>query len=518
MVPSKSVYKRRCRRFFVIHVIGSLFLIIYTFYALLCGGVGRVIPLDPTKQTYAALLYRLTEPEGMKSVIGAMGLVGLALSYVNTARTHKVKGLLLNDVIRYYYPCYGWVFISYGIFALLGRYCWSVGARTAGVCCLMGLLIGLFYQVRMAWKVSFSDEQSEKLATNYIKDMVDDCKTRALEARPSREIHSVARYISRRFIDENRRFADVAGATLSGRNSEEPDQDIQSLLKFLDEPKNTDAANTRQEADRRGVVGDFNRIFYLSSKAGKAKKAFSLRKKTASVLYGLPSFRDSVKRFGTQVRMTADTWRSVLSEAEDLFWQVHIVCQILSVSVKQVPSVVTPLCCGLILCLHETYIRNADISGSRQWNYCAEFLSQMTQLIENSRLREEDRETVSVLRIMCRDMVAVFLCLSYLDQASTFKKVPDRPFRIILFEMQGAQTDSDAATRWDDQVIRIYLCYAYLIQSLLPMASPDNLSYADRERINTLIVDAIGNWFNSDVWEEGWNDAEEVDHAKKRKK
>lgn len=514
MMPKKPVYYFRCCLVFAFYVIGSLLFMGCAIYALLFGGVGRYFPLD---QPRVALLYRLTDPEGMKSVVGAMGLVGLALSYVNTARTHKVKGLLMNDVIRYHYPFYGCVFISYGAFALLGRYCWSVGARTAGVWCLLGLLFGLVYQIRMAWKVSFSEKQSEKLATSYIKDMVADCEKRTLDDRPTREIHSVARYISRRFIEENRRFADAAAVTISGKNSAEADQDIRSLLKLLDDSRNTAAANWRRKTDRHGIVGDFDYLFYLNSNEGKAEKAFSLRKKTASVLYGLPSFQKSVKRFGTQVRMTADTWRNVLSEAGDPFWQVHIVCQILNVSVKQVPSMVTPLCCGLILCLHEMNIRNADLSGARQWNSCADFLSQMTQLIENSRLREEDRKTVSVLRIMCRDMVAMFLCLSYLDQAGTFKKVPDRPFRIILIEMQGAQTDSDAATRWDDQVIRIYLCYAYLIQSLLPMASPDNLSYADRERINTLIVEAIGNWFNSDVWEEGWIDAEETDQAKKRR-
>ncbi len=505
MVPKNSAYKFRCFLLFLVYVIGSLFLIICAIYVLLWGGVGRILALD---QPCVAILYRLTEPDAMKSVVGAMGLVGLALSYINAARTHRVKGLLMNDVIRYYYPYYGCVFISYGVFALLGRYCWGVGARTSGVICLLGLFFGLLYQIIMAWKVFFSDAQSEKLATNYIKAMVYYYKEESTDVPPMQEIRSVARYISRRFVEENRRFVNASDSNNNGKSVEKADQDIMLLIEFLDEKRDVVAENESRETHRCGVVGDFNHLFYLNSDSEKSGEAISLHDKIAALLYGLPSFQSATKRFSLQVRMIADTWQSILTEAREPNLQIHIACEILRVSAEKLPSVLTPLCCGLILCLHELYIRSADISDGRQWNYCADFMHQMTLLIGKTPLWEKDNKIISVLRIMARDMVAIFLCLNYLDQASTNKKVPDRPFRIILIEMQGAQKGSDVATRWDNQVIRIYLCYAYLIQSLLPMASPENLSYADRDRINTLIVDAIVNWFNSDVWEEGWNDAD----------
>ena len=79
--------------------------------------------------------------EGFSAVIGTLGMVSFALTYINAARVRKLKGILLEDVINAFYPHYKWILVLNGCLACLGRFGCAACNGIVGSLCLLGMII-----------------------------------------------------------------------------------------------------------------------------------------------------------------------------------------------------------------------------------------------------------------------------------------------------------------------------------------------------------------------------------------
>lgn len=444
----------------------------------MCGALWRLIEM-------------LTDANGMKSVITAAGAVGFALTYINTVREKRVRGVLIEKLIQKRYPCYGHIFVLYWCFAALGQYACAVDARGAGAICLLGMLLSLVYTLEMSLSVVFMKSRCEKLVGEYIRTAAKD-GLGDMEKQPL--IHHVSRYVAERFLENDLPDHDSAGGktgkignfgprkTPGKKNSPQEqsraprDEIIGQLLNLVEmEP----AAQTPQG----GFLERFQEIF-----RGDGEQAEAVR--TDYILYSIPSYESSWQRARKSILQFGQMWQSMLSEIGDTYLQAELAYQVLREAGESKRT--AALCCGLLRYLHVTRIPSTTVEPAEEgWTLCVGFLSQIRRL---SKMEEEDvREAI---QLQCRDMEATFLCLALFEQANSKKRILDRAFREAIADELGQCDGSDSGIYWGDGAICKYLCYAKVLFSTLVMPTLDMPSRLDMLRIVPKITLTVRTWLN----------------------
>lgn len=420
----------------------------------------------------------LVTADAMKNVIGTAGFIGFALTYINSVRRIRIRGILMEEVIHYFYPYYGMIFVIHSMFVLLGQYGCTVKNRTVGAICIIGIIVCLVYETIIAYNIALSGRRAEQRVGKYIKIMAEQFSKEKISNKPTKLIYQIGKYISGCVIENNSHFTDTSSTNLIGRESQEKLDDCVELLNMVDLEKYKGLKGGE-------FVKNFKAIF-ANDENEEIREDY--------ILYELPAFSDSITVFRQYIRLQADLWKSMLSEVQEESSGIRITCYVLFTAAKYKEQLLIPLSCGLILYLHETHIPATDVAKDQGWSKCAKFLYEMIQLIEIETTNglEKDEETLMKLKMICRDITVTFVCLLYLDQVGIDRKINTQPLvnTLRLFQYEYRSTKADLF--WTDSAIRKYLCFAYIIQGLLQMSSPNDFGYAGREKINKIVLYAVG--------------------------
>lgn len=396
------------------------------------------------------LLTAFSDPDGLRFAITATGVVSFALTYINSARVHKVKGILLGKVIHKCYPMYGFFFLLHGAFVILGIYSCAVKVRAAGALSALGVLLCLIYAVNLALHTTFDSSYKEKLVKKYIKKVVDHGK----HEEQYESVCMVAQYIGKRFSSDGWLFDPNFGT--SGM-----EDDMDQLLELLEKVIPA-SARAQSEPD---LLSGFDQIFILKDVPSNPEY----------VLFSIPALKAQKADFQKAVDICGNMWRSLLDELSE--WQMQaklaylMLCRAASGQGNQWQSSMAALCCGLLFYLYTPALSNFDHAGDvpKAWignvrqdgpMHCAYILQQINRLMMQPTDREGTRQQY-LIRTVCRDMGIVGLCLSALEQTFATKPVNHEAMLSVVYEVERGRQ-----TVWDRQSIYQYLCFAQIIASL----------------------------------------------------
>lgn len=340
---------------------------------------------------------------GVETVIATLGMVGVALSYINSARTYRVKGILLEQVITWRWPKYGIIFIIHGLLALLGLFSCNVDALQAALACLGGILLCTGYSLYMAYSIYFSRKVPEKFLVQYLSELT----MRKASSTESRRIaYQLGLYIGERYQAEDFQLDH------SSAESQIDKQLLQSALTLL-EP-GVDALNQpRQKKVKQSyktLVGSLSDMFdqMLSDKTvfpdGLPENPEDV------ILLPITSWSQA---FRNHVRHCATLWDNLLYPVERDGKQAKLAADVL-LNAPQTAA----LCCGLVLHLHTSRIQSKN--GIEGWQSCADFLSRIANCARASNNSAWNNKRDKVLRC-CMDMILLFICLACLQGANSIK-------------------------------------------------------------------------------------------------
>lgn len=125
-------------------------------------------------ELYHALVSMLQEIDGklepIAYLLGLLGLISIFLSALNETLSTRSYGIVLREVVAYYFPCHLWVeLIIYICFSLLGIIaCFAKVGIAAGLC-LVGLCICFSYTLIMACSLLFIPAIKKQLVLGYME-------------------------------------------------------------------------------------------------------------------------------------------------------------------------------------------------------------------------------------------------------------------------------------------------------------------------------------------------------------
>ncbi len=428
---------------------------------------------------------RLRSPDGISAVIRALGLVGFALSYINSAKASRVKGILLEEVISQCYPRYGQVFLIHGMLALLGLYSCEIDVLQSAWVCLLGMLLCTTYSLCMAFCIAFSPKWQNRLISYYVRGLlsqVSRCKAYSTEETAAEKNRDKERLYKR-----GRRTAYQLGSYMGerfqaddihvGRHAHSDQEDVRMLLVALrllmPEPAEADNMGLDDTESKNRWVGSLPKVFdYLAcpEAAEHPECAF---------------FTTAVPKrqaFLNDVRHCATMWDNLLLPVKQEEHRAELAVDVL----WQAPTTAA-LCCGLVYHLQMAYVPSG--SNGTGWQTSVRLLSLIFKIVWTS----DGAQREKVLRCST-DMMLLMLGLACLCGANS-KGLDLSP---VFQDLQDLI--ADAFQRNSGIVCYIptttaylakYLYFSYLLLLLLAMPRVNLPSRRDLYRQIPVILSAI---------------------------
>ena len=430
---------------------------------------------DPVCKWLRSVYQKLSDPEGLRFTITATGVLTFALSYINSARAHRVKGILIGKVIQTFYQMYGKIFIFHGVFVAFGIYSCATKVRLAGFLCAIGVSICMIYAIRMMIKTAFDGTHSEQLIKKYITLV----KTNKLGKEKNKSIYAMAQYIGEQFSIEGWQY----------ESDHSRRDDIKELLNLL-EIAIPEKAKAQSEI---GMLSDFELLF--APEGSSANPQY--------VLYSIPAVKEQVNSFLEAVRICGHMWKSMLDVLTD--WQIKaklsylVLCEVESGSDQKRSPCTTALCCGLLFYLNESAFPNPNqarnVQKSQTVNTCqggfthyTYFLQHIRQLSETVVGQLQSAEQRYRVQLACKDIGITRLCLLALEQAATIRQVDYEGMCIVVQETMRFRP----GVGLNEQTLCRYLCFAQII-ALLSNYKSDRLTML---RNVPLVVQTVQNWLS----------------------
>ena len=397
---------------------------------------------------------RLGNTSGIAAVITALGVVCFALSYINSARATRVKGILLEEVISSCYPCYGLIFFFHGGFALLGLYSCAEKDLHSSWICLGGLVLCAAYSVWMAYHIDFSKRGRDRLIGNYIEYLLRiipplkqrkgaDCRSdlsseercQAANVKCRRAAYQLGYYIGEHYqADDLRLELSVTSGWKKGKKS--------ILLSMLQLLMGGDWSTKEWEGALPEVFDELFSTCLDSQMAGEAVSA-------ECTLYDLIGIDDD-QTFWENVKHCAVLWDNLLAPVKRELRQAELAVNVLSHSPKT-----AVLCCGLVCHLYNVYIQKDSEEG---WRNCVRFLQSVSNITRN--VNNTDEKARSKVLRCCMDMLLVFFCLACLVEANSNESGLEAIF-VDRFNNERWRNSSNVCyIPEDDQCMIRYLYYA----------------------------------------------------------
>ena len=378
---------------------------------------------------------RLTSAEGIRAVITALGAVCFVLSYINSAKIQRVKGILMEDIIFRCYPFYGVVFLFHGCFAALGLYSSAAKALRTAYICLVGIIFCLTYLLRMAYQVCFSQKGRDHLVRQYITDLLqypfEDASKQVSQA------YQLGQYVGMQYNAYDIRLDEPICRSKKAENI------MISMTSLL-----------MPEAGPDGPLPEaFPRIFAANDAPSPLPQY---------ILFSLPSYASCCEEFQKNIRACSVLWGNILSKVKTEERQAAFVSEALLCS----PSTAV-LCCSLVHYLHSIHVQYH--TGKEGWDTCARFLARVSNTAKKAapQFAWENRQKVS---LCCRDMSVVFLCLAFLEEANSPETCLEEAFLAQIHSEPHTNRSLDFCMYWDEMRLLQYLSFAYEI--FLSLASP----------------------------------------------
>ena len=402
--------------------------------------------------------------DGISTVLGMIGIVSFALTYINAARSRKIQGILFEDVIHAFFPHYKWILVMSGILICLGRFGCSVGRGASGLLCLTGMLVGLIYLLKMTNTIVFTERKARSLTDRFIDLIASRYLTGQLDGLENVSvthfIRSVGSYIAQQFESK-----DFSVSYTARKNAL---QSLISLLRCDNAPPPADLGEPAKQA-----------LTTFETGVPEGLESHSELDKFCShcCVARLPYTNWVRQSVHHEIRLACSLWHSMLYVEIGNEAKTQLICETLLTEYNNGHQLSGTLGSGLILYLHSVYISDTRPETEDGWSKCSDLLFSMYRIATDSTaerndiLMGENGFSRDWLRKRCIELILTLEAWSFLEQCRSTLPFETKWLKKTVQIVLDAEKRMREPVVISDKMIRLYVYEAFLLYEMSPNTS-----------------------------------------------
>lgn len=362
------------------------------------------------------------QPEAMAILFSALGLAGSVVPAVYNAGSRKIKGILVQDMTRYFFPHYGWLLVGNLIITLCGQICCAMD-NTAG---LLYFLIGALFSVAYATILILGTGLNQSTTEFFIKRYISD-KIHTLKVTRSENSHQASYIQDKNDIQTERfDFLKALATHISEQTAEIETHFYMTRKTLLDEIRQVGKIITYQTAEYNqdlsshpGFIDGFDLIFKFTDEPVDSIAICD------NVYYELPASKEVRHEFSEQVEYAYEFWQIVLGNFDNIGKEAKTACRILYAMAFHNGK----LCdnyliigSGLVLYLYKKYHHQNTDLASREVDKCAAFIDQMTCIFRGeSWLSSNPKVKTNDILKLCGDLLYTVWIIALVEECASLE-------------------------------------------------------------------------------------------------
>lgn len=315
--------------------------------------------------------------------IPTLGLAGTVIPAVYNAGTKKVKGILLQDMTRYFFPCYGIIMLENLALTLMGQACCAIGQTESLKWFLSGSVLSVVYAALLVLGTGLSD----RLTRFYVKEYISDKISELAVVQQKKSSGRINPEQMKQFMTEHSEFLAALSKHIAEKTADTESPFFSNDNALVEEICQISKVITYQRKDenpeletRYGFTDSFDTIFHYAN-FEEDSSAIS-----ESIYYSLPASDGVRKDFSEQVNYAYEFWQNVLNPFQNIGQEVKAACRILyamNFEDGKLNDNYVIVGCGLIVYLYKKYYSSSNEHQIREVEQCAIFIDQMTYVFRN---------------------------------------------------------------------------------------------------------------------------------------
>lgn len=322
------------------------------------------------------------DKEAMKIVFPTLGLAGSIVPAVYGSRRQKVKGILIHNMTKYFFPFYG-LFMTFNlIISMAGQICTVMNITQT----LKYLLSGSILSVLYAFVLVLGTGLNERITKFYIKGYINDHISK-LQVSAKHVQQSKYRWVRRHYQKCRNKRAKFLAALTSHIAKQTSDaktpycitdkslkREIRQVFKLISYQT---VKQNKALKNRCGFIESFEIIFQYATESVETNSCCNC------VYFELPASELARSNFADQVESACEFLQIALESANNIEKEAKAVCRIIHALVfenDRLQENYVIICCGLVACLYKKYHSIVDNSGLHEIERCALFVDQMVDI------------------------------------------------------------------------------------------------------------------------------------------
>lgn len=348
----------------------------------------------------------------------ALGLAGTVIPTVYHARDRKVKGILMHEMTKYFFPCYGIIMLENIVLALVGQVCCAIGEDKLLWWFFFGLILSTVYAAALVLGTGLHERVTQFYVDVYIADNISELaviqqknnsgRTESDQKRRtdrSKFLAAISEHIAEKiantecpfFINDNERIKEIC--------------QISKVITYQRKRDNPELEG------KYGFIDSFDTIFKYAD--------FEVESSAISenVFYTLPASNNVRVAFSKQVTYAYEFWQNVLRPCQSIGQEAKAACRILyamNFEHNKLNDNYVIIGCGLIVYLYRKYHSNSSEHQMREVDQCAVFIDHMTYVFRNEYCNETPEELRDILK-MCTDLLFTVWVIALTEEYSVYR-------------------------------------------------------------------------------------------------
>lgn len=358
------------------------------------------------------------DKEAMEIVFPALGLAGSIVPAVYGSRGKRVKGILIHDMTKYFFPLYGLVMVLNLIISIAGQICAVMNITQPLKYLLTGSLLSAIYATVLVLGTGLNERITKSYIKGYISDHISKLRVSAKRKKQSRckwikefdykRKNRRAKFLAALTSHIAQQTADVKTPYCITNKS--LDHEIKQVFKLI--TYQTVEQNPALK-DKCGFIESFEIIFQYTSVPLKAASCCN------SVYYELPASDLVRSNFADQVESACEFWQIALESINDTGKEAKAVCRILHALAfenDRIQENYVIASCGLIAYLYKKYHSITNDVTLHEIERCALFVDEMIDTFRNeARFLGKPSEGLKDALRLCADMLYIIWVIAEIE-------------------------------------------------------------------------------------------------------
>lgn len=344
----------------------------------------------------------------MGIVFPTLGLAGSVVPAVYGARNRKIKGILIHDVTRYFFPLYGFIMVGNLAMSVAGQVCASMDIFQPLKYFLAGSVLSVVYAAVLILGTGLNERITQWYIQGYISDHISVLKVSARQEQGSknwlrRRIYCWIRTRRAKFLAAL--TSHIAEQTAEVKTpyciiEKSLEKEIRQVIKII--TYQTASQNTALKT-KYGFTESFDVIFKYTDDSIDPNSCCDC------VYYELPASEQVRGVLAGQVESAYEFWQIALGSFQNIGKEAKAACRILYALTFRNGRLYDNymiMGCGLIVYLYKKYHSASDDSNKHEIERCAMFIDHMTDVFRGEAcfLDDPDNGLKDTLRL-CTDLL-----------------------------------------------------------------------------------------------------------------